>query len=162
MSRSIVNKSCSPGPHSPQHITDPLRARRQITEVNSQYMSLKVDGAPSPPALSSQQTRPSGRSNGDHGNGRKSRQVRDVATSLSLSLSLMALEISLFSLLDCRCLSLSLSLGPGFLSLPLYLFTLDSFFPREIKRIFRKMKNAKGYKSNSVKKDHKTELELLS
>ena len=128
MSRSIVNKSCSPGPHSPQHITDPLRARRQITEVNSQYMSLKVDGAPSPPALSSQQTRPSGRSNGDHGNGRKSRQVRDVATSLSLSLSLMALEISLFSLLDCRCLSLSLSLGPGFLSLPLYLFTLDSFF----------------------------------
>ena len=81
---------------------------------------------------------------------------------LSLSLSLMALEISLFSLLDCRCLSLSLSLGPGFLSLPLYLFTLDSFFPREIKRIFRKMKNAKGYKSNSVKKDHKTELELLS
>ena len=133
MSRSIVNKPYSPGPHSPQHITDPLRARRQITEVNSQYMSLKVDGAPSPPALSSQQTRPSGRSNGDHGNGRKSRQVRDVATSLclslslSLSLSLMALEISLFSLLDCRCLSLSLSLGPGFLSLPLYLFTLDSF-----------------------------------
>ena len=128
MSRSIVNKSCSPGPHSPQHITDPLRARRQITEVNSQYMSLKVDGAPSPPALSSQQTRPSGRSNGDHGNGRKSRQVRDVAPWVSLSLSLMALEISLFSLLDCRCLSLSLSLGPGFLSLPLYLFTLDSFF----------------------------------
>lgn len=159
MSRSVVNKPCSPGAHSPQHTTDPLRARRQITEVNSQYMSLKVDGAPSPPALSSQKTRPSGRSNGNHRNGRKNRQVRDLATSLSLSwpwrfLSFLSWTVDV-------CPSPSLWVLDFFLSLSISSLWI-AFFPREIKRIFRKMKNAKGYKSNSVKKDHKTELKLLS
>ena len=132
-------------------------------------MSLKVDGAPSPPALSSQQTRPSGRSNGDHGNGRKSRQVRDVATSLSLSFSL-SLSLSLswpwrflsfLSWIVNVCPSPPLWVLDFFLSLSISSLWI-AFFPREIKRIFRKMKNAKGYKSNSVKKDHKTELKLLS
>lgn len=85
------------------------------------------------------------------------RQGQRGPTSFSFS----ALEGSLFSLLDFRHLSLFPHLGPGFLSLPLYIFTLVIFLSYGNKRLFKKIENEKENKANSVKEAHKTELELV-